>query len=191
VAYEYDVFLSYRRQDPVGSWVGNHFDRELRQWLGQALPNDAKIFRDEVDIRVGTEWPVELERALKASKVIVCVWSPDYFRSNWCLAEWISMRERQKACGKTVVYAVKFSDGLHYPKEAQITQQRDLSRFAFTPAQFRESSRYIEFQEAMRQMTEDLATTVLAAPPWDAGFPIVRPDDAPTAPAPALPRFAA
>ncbi len=36
--YEYDVFVSYRRKQPVMDWVKNHFHPLLEQWLPNAMP---------------------------------------------------------------------------------------------------------------------------------------------------------
>jgi macrodomain Ter protein organizer (MatP/YcbG family) len=36
--YQYDVFISYRRPNPVGDWVKNHFHPLLVEWLSQAMP---------------------------------------------------------------------------------------------------------------------------------------------------------
>jgi hypothetical protein len=37
--YEYQVFLSYRREPPISSWVRDYFFDELTQWLNLARPS--------------------------------------------------------------------------------------------------------------------------------------------------------
>jgi hypothetical protein len=57
MTYQYDIFLSYSRRDPVLSWVRDHFKPLLEQWLAQSMPADPSIFRDEDSIETGASWP--------------------------------------------------------------------------------------------------------------------------------------
>lgn len=133
MSYEYEFFLSYSRKNPVGNWVRNNFHPELEQWLASFAGNAPRIFIDK-DIEEGDHWPSRLENALRRSKYLVAVWSPQYFTSPWCVAEWQSMRQREALLGlgtpeapHGLVCAVVFSDGKTFPPEAQATQRHDLS----------------------------------------------------------------
>lgn len=180
--YRYDVFLSYRRSDVVREWVHTHLKGELRGWLQESMPRDPQIFIDE-EIEVGAEWPVALEQALLRSRCMVCVWSPAYFRSRWCLAEWETMRAREatlKAAGVEVpqiIYPLRFRDGDHFHPQARDTQWRDMEPFTDHRPAYRNTEGYGRFMEQVKAMADDLASIVAAAPPWDAAWPVVRPDE--------------
>lgn len=179
--YEYDIFLSYTRKPPVGTWVKNHFLPLLEEWLGAFSPEEPRIYVDWQQ-QTGVHWPANLRRALKYSRCLVAVWSPFYFRSSWCVAEWQSMREREKLLGlgthdkpKGLVYPVVFSDGLHFPEEAKRTQYVDLSLWNIPYEHYRNTDRYIEFTEKMQFVAQDLAKFVVLAPPWQNDWPVVEP----------------
>jgi hypothetical protein len=41
--YEYDLFLSYRRDPPVSEWVNNHFYPELIKWLPLEVNRETRV----------------------------------------------------------------------------------------------------------------------------------------------------
>ena len=101
------------------------------------------------EIPIGAVWPERLIRALKRSKVLMCIWSPDYFRSGHCTAEWRTFRSREmllrqrlaeeyKQRGNSgelspiapLVFAARYHDGNSFPIEARMTQSDDFSSFA-------------------------------------------------------------
>jgi len=183
VGYEYDVFLSYTRRGGGDVWVRDHFYRALREWLGNEMAAEPRIFVDW-NQETGVAWPDNLERALLRSKVMVAVFSPPYFRSEWCVAEWESMLERHRTLGygtadhpRHLVLPVRYADGRHYPPEAQAVQQRD-----FTPwnkplpyETYSRSKDYEYFYAAVQQLAGEVAERVEDAPPWDPSWKVVRP----------------
>jgi hypothetical protein len=198
VGYEYDVFLSYTRSGGGEVWVRDHFYRALCQWLGNETADEPRIFVDW-NQQTGVSWPDNLERALLRSKVMVAVFSPPYFRSEWCLAEWESMLERHRTLGygtadhpRHLVLPVRYADGKHYPPEAQAAQQRD-----FTPWNkplpyeiYSRSRDYVEFYTAVQKFAEEVAERIAGAPPWDPTWKVVRPSvDPRTRPPGPLPRL--
>src|SRR5262249_8725693 len=94
--YSHDVFLSYPRSEAVGEWMSLYFYPLLKKWLPTETSRDPKIFID-VEMEKGSEWPAYLKRALLGSRCMITVWSAEYFRSKWCLAEWQSMLQRQQS----------------------------------------------------------------------------------------------
>lgn len=182
MAYEYDVFLSYSRKAPVGDWVRNHFFPLLEMWLPQQLPYQAKVFVDAaMDEEPGVKWPDRLRSALLKSKCLVAVWSPSYFRSEWCVAEWKSMvaREAEEGIGvntdpSRLVVPVRFNDGEHFPADAP-RQWTDLSRWNSPHAHFKETAEYIEFDRQMQSFTSKIAALVQKAPAWREDWPVTLP----------------
>lgn len=182
MGYAYDVFLSYRRRPPVLDWVENHFHPELHAWLGTSLGRDPDIFLDKLDIVPGARWPQKLEQAIRTSKILVCVWSPNYFGSIWCLAEWKSMRAREAMLKLGTVdrpegltYPVVFHDGRNFPPEADVTQARDLRNWNYSAMAFKQTVAYVEFQRQMQDMCDQLAEVIKTVPTWSADWPVEMP----------------
>lgn len=176
--YQYHVFISYKRSGDVGEWVRNHFQPVLAGRLESLLHEEPSIFFDQ-DIDVGTDWPRKLSDALHRSCCMVAVWTPSYFRSKWCLAEWTTILERERRTGVSaggtragLVYPVVYSDGESFPVEAQAIQSRlDMHEFAYPYEQFRKSEKYLAFFDKMSGVAGDLRSRLGAVPTWDANWP--------------------
>ena len=98
VAYQYDVFLSYRRSNDWARFVEEQFLPMFKHWLDTTLGRASSIFFDVRDIETGESWPYRLANALACSKVMVCLWSLEYFHSSqWCEAELSQMMARRKS----------------------------------------------------------------------------------------------
>ncbi|MER8595735.1 toll/interleukin-1 receptor domain-containing protein [Mesorhizobium sp. M1182] len=153
------------------------------------------IWYDE-DQRPGLNWPLNLQQALLHSRLLVAVWSPPYFRSPWCMAEWQSMLARERTLGLStvqnplgLVYPVVFADGIHFPQEARDVQSRiDLSTWGIPFPQFKKTEEYQQFWALMRQVATQIAVHLSSIPPWSPGWPILTPPAAapPQAPLPRL-----
>jgi hypothetical protein len=180
--YRYHVFLSYARAEGVAEWTRNHFHPVLRQHLDAELPEKPQIFIDE-NIESGDEWPEALKHALQRSRCVVSIWSQQYFRSKWCLAEWKTIQEREKVLGYRstqnthgLVVPIMLSDPKDWPDAAQRTQCRhDLTDYKYPFIQFRDSQRYLEFYDRMRSVVTDIKMMLNHAPPWDERWPFVSP----------------
>ena len=98
MSYKYDIFISYRRHGEWPDWVKEKFLPIFYHWIGEELGRDVRIFFDQ-NVESGTSWPNELAYALAHSKVLVPLWSRQYFNSNWCKAELSHMLMREKECG--------------------------------------------------------------------------------------------
>jgi hypothetical protein len=173
--YLYDVFISYRRRPPMGDWVRNHFYPLVEQRLPDCLPveHETSIFIDW-DIETGAVWPAKLLQALKTSRCILAIWSPEYFRSPWCRAEWETMLERSKRVNAAnslnparLIYPVVFSDGEHFPAEAKDTQQRDLRKWNIPHPSFKETRDYVDFDREVQSLCQELGAMIRQAPPWE------------------------
>ena len=179
MSYEFDIFVSYRRTDTIGKWVKNHLVPKLQSRLNEVSPSDIRIFCD-FNMADGLNFPAELKRQIKASKLLLGIWSANYFRSEWCMAEWESFRERQKQLGlftedhtQGLIYPIRYSDGDYFHSEAHITQcKKDFSQLNHSEESFRESTKYLEFDNLVKQMAEDLVARLNAVPAWQVDFPI-------------------
>ncbi len=92
--FVYDVFISYRQQEPDKTWV--------RKTLVPRLKAEGlKVFIDYIDFRLGAPIVTEMERAVIQSRYTVGVLSPSYLKSNFTdletvLAEHIGLEQSQQ-----------------------------------------------------------------------------------------------
>lgn len=176
--YEYEIFLSYRREDPVRNWVLRHFHPRLLQWLGESFGEEPRVFIDET-IEVGTKWPEQLKSALRSSSLLVPIWSPRYFRSPWCLAEWRTMEAREQLMGikgvNGLVCPVRYHDGNFFPLDAKGREWLDLSDLNYDIEAFERSEKYLLFIDRIKDFVKQLANRLATVPGWEPDWPIVEP----------------
>jgi hypothetical protein len=186
--YDYEIFVSYRRSPCVGPWVKNHLVPRLDARLNEVSPRTIRISCD-YDMESGVRWPDELKRRLRHSGLLVTVWSADYFRSAWCMAEWFSFRRREAMLGlfapgqpRGLVYPIRYADGEYFHPEAKLTQcRKDFSKHNYPDEVFRLTAKYIEFDEMIQTMAQELVQQLRVLPPWHEDFPIVEPEPMPPA----------
>lgn len=193
--YEYDVFISYSRKAPIFDWVHNHFYPRLEERLGCEMKAEPRIFVDTTQ-ETGVRWPLNIQKALKKSRILVSVWSPHFFRSEWCVAEWESMLKREEVLKmgseenpRGLVYAVKFSDGDHFPSTAKDTNYKDLSKWGFPQEGFQETADYLDFQREIEQIAKELEKQVRKAPAWQNDWPVIKKPRIASEPEVELPRI--
>jgi hypothetical protein len=177
--YQYDAFFSYKRDRESDEWH-ERVKQKLEYWLKQELQKqDVRIFLDTEEIRTGMRWRQKLASALRQSRCIVCLWSPLYFRSKWCVSEWKTFVEREKLCNRELVMPASYCDGDTFPPSARSRQFLDFSEFACTMPKFWETELAVRFEvQKLRCFAHDLADMIRNAPPYKDTFPIVEaPDD--------------
>jgi hypothetical protein len=199
-SYQWEVFISYRRKSIVEGWLPN-FLHLLEQWLteelvalGWAPPQPgapARIFTDS-KIPAGANWKSALREAVRTSRCAVTIWLPTYFQSAWCVAEWASFRGR----ANELVVPIRFHDGTSFPQEARVAQMFDFENYTSSSPAFRNTAKYVEFEEKVQEFARRLAQVVMAAPPFpNPQFPpnwvspeldVLAPTDV-LAPSPAIP----
>ena len=185
-SYCFHAFISYRRVPKVEEWVWQIFKDELATWLREWLDgNEPSIFCDRQDIPIGSNWPQVLADGLRTSCCLVPVWTPSYFQSVHCLAELETFLRRQELLGerrRSLVVPVLWHPipSLHYPRlqrSVQETQSMDFTRFTFTGNGFRETARYVEFQEQVREFARAVAQAIRYVPDFRQDWPLVTPDE--------------
>jgi hypothetical protein len=85
----YEFFFSYKRVGKT-AYQRKFFD-DLSDELRDLLEFSKEVpvgFFDQSGIEAGEEWEPALAKALQESKVMVCVYSPKYFESEYCGKEW-------------------------------------------------------------------------------------------------------
>jgi len=185
--YEYEVFVSYRRDEAVKNWLRFHFVPELRSWLPQYLPpgHPSRIFIDW-DLRPGQKWPSALRRNLVSSRCLLPVFTTQYFASDWCMAELRSMQAREELLGIGVndnsdglVFPIVFADGKRFPDDvSRLTQRIDMTQWAYDNESFRDTREYTYFITSVTEVAESLAEFILRAPDCQ-DWPVKTPELAP------------
>ncbi|HXU32279.1 MAG TPA: toll/interleukin-1 receptor domain-containing protein [Thermoanaerobaculia bacterium] len=194
MAYDYDVFISYSHRGSVVQWLRNHFHPTLMDCLADTMPRDPQVFVD-FEQETGVHWPHNLTQALLRSRYLLAILSPPYFRSPWCLAEWHTMRERERLTGlrsasnpRGLIHAVSYADGEHFSDDARLTQWHEMNRWAIPVPVFRETREFVIFYQEMRKLAADLAKQIERAPDWQSEWPVIRPEPEPALVA-SLPRL--
>jgi hypothetical protein len=177
--YEYDAFFSYKRDPESDDWHEKVKDK-LTYWLRQQLSrSQVRIFFDREDIRTGNRWRTKLGEALKSSRCIICLWSPLYFQSKWCLSEWKTFDERSKLAKRDLVLPASYFDGETFPPAARELQFKNFSHYASTMPGFWETGAAVEFEDTcLRPFAGDLAQMIQRCPAFSDSFPIVEAVDA-------------
>jgi hypothetical protein len=179
MAYQYDAFFSYKRDRESDDWH-ERVKAKLEFWLKQELQKqNVRIFFDTEEIRTGMRWRQKLADALKQSRCIVCIWSPLYFQSKWCVSEWMTFVRREELVNRELVMPASYFDGETFPPIATARQFLDFGEFASTMPNYWYTESAVKFEsQRLRPFARDLATIIRNAPPYDDTFPIVEvPDD--------------
>jgi hypothetical protein len=181
VAYESDIFVSYRRTETVGRWVRNHFAPRLNARLNENSGRPVNVYCDFL-IEEGDDWARALKEKLQTSRILVAIWSADYFRSPWCMAEWQSFRERERlaqdgaGATQSLVYPIRYADGDEYHPDAKATQcSWDFTTLNYPDEVFRQSVKWLEFEDMVTRVALDLIARLHRVPEWRGDFPIVQP----------------
>ena len=183
--YEHDVFISYKR-DPwkvFDEWLNGHFlplfmiqvGNAIAAHCGRAMTSvffDQAVLSDSIrkleGIEPGEEWRNALQDAIRRSRCVVALWSPEYFLSEWCQKEWRSFYARQAE----LVIPVAVHDGHKFPADAVRLQFKNLSPYVIVGDGFKKTEQFVSFQNEIQELAEKVGMVVAAAPAFQE-WPIV------------------
>jgi TIR domain len=193
--YEYDIFISYSRHGSAREWMQNHFLAALKDCLADETAPTPRIYVDYT-MPKSSDWPSNLQWALLRSKIMVQLLAPHYFLSEWCMAEWHSMRERQNKLGlasvdvpQGLICSILYADSQNFPPEGRNVSWWDFKKFAIPFPAFRNSGDYIPFYEKVRELARDLVELLDQVPEWQPDWPIIEKPDPVLMPPAKMPRF--
>lgn len=193
--YEYDVFISYAHRGSVRKWLLNHFQEKLSDCLADQMSEAPRVYVDN-SMERGTHWPSNLRKALLHSKVIVPLLTPPYFESQWCVAEFKSMVERQKSLGlggvetpQTLIFPILYSDSDNFPPYGREFSWSDFKQFAYPDLSYQQTHDYSKFHGEVVKFAGDLAALLRQVPDWRPDWPIADPPDPGLIPPSPIPRF--
>lgn len=107
MSFEHDVFISYphlsNKDDQSGQngWVAR-FHNDLKAQLDDWLGRETRIWRDN-KMAFGTVFGTAICERLQKAKVLLCVLSPAYVQSEWCLKELQHFRSSAPETGGLVI----------------------------------------------------------------------------------------
>ena len=180
MGYEYEAFFSYRRDKESDEW--HHKVKEkIRFWLMKELGDkNVEIFFDSEQIKTGDRWQEKIADGLKRSKCFIGIWSPDYFKSRWCLSEWRSFIEREKKFKKrkSLIVPARYHDGSCFPTEALDFELADFRDYTSTMTFFwNTEDGYLFEKERLKEFAKNLAGKIRKAPEYSDEFPILIVDE--------------
>src|SRR5262249_34011253 len=138
----------------------------LAHWVSEELDGDyVRIFFDLENINVGSLWKERIAKALCASKCLVAVWSPEYFRSKYCVAEWLTFHWRSKLTNRELIAPASRQDGKFFPIDARALQMAKFNEYALTATKFWETAYAVEFEvDLIKPFARDVARLIKQAP---------------------------
>lgn len=169
--YKYDVFISYRRDPETLAWIKDHFIPLLKLRLGFELKREPTIYLDE-QVEAGAAWPAALGAALGESRVLIALWTANYFSSVWCTEEFSQMLQREDqaklrkaAKPQGLIIPAFIHDGDSFPATLKHIKPFQIQS-CFNPRMAHNSPRAEELDAALAAQAASIASSILKAPPW-------------------------
>ncbi len=174
MSYKYEIFFSYKRDDKSNAWH-EELKNIIVHWVREEADIDeVRVFFDKEEIRAGHRWKQKISQALRDSKCLVAIWSPQYFRSPYCVAEWLSFHERSRRTNKLLIAPASRCDGENFPSDAREFQFASFNKYAHTVTSFWKTDRAAEFEDQLiKPFASDVASMIRDAPDHSTDFPIV------------------
>lgn len=148
--YKNNVFISYTRGE-LAPWVNKLFAYYLNEYLKLEIGNHLGVFVDS-SIESGNDWENTIKENLAGSQVMVCLLSPEYFKSEWCRREMALMMERENQAdwqgrdkNSRLIIPVRLGDGDFYPDAVNRIQLYDLEEHvSFNPERYTAKANALE-----------------------------------------------
>jgi len=180
VPYRYDVFVSYTWRVPRAQrWVREVLHPPLVDFLElEAKIPRARVFLDEREVRPGMHVETSVHEALRDSRILLAVFSPQYFESGWCLTEFHTMLKRQKATGRRVIYPLAVWDGDKYAPEARALAPLDYNKWGTLERGMTRK----RWTDTVKALVKELEPLVLGSPAHDPAWNVELVPDPPELP---------
>lgn len=176
MAYQHDIFISYRRYPEARDWITDHFLPLLELRVDFELGRKPNIYVDS-QLESGTSWPVSLAIALGASRILIPLWSGNYLASVWCTEELSHMLAREEKTGLRtperphgVIVPAFIHDGERFPKALRHIQHFEIQK-TFNVRMPRNSARAEELDAVLTAQAPAIAACIENAPAWRRAWP--------------------
>ena len=176
MAYQHDIFISYRRNPETRLWLEQHFVPLLELRVELELGRKPAIYVDS-QLESGAAWPAQLGDALGRSRILVAMWTRTYLSSVWCTAEFTHMVDRATQAGlhtlakpHGLVVPALIHDGETFPKSLTHIQGFEIQK-CFNVRMARTSALAEELEAALAAQAVAIARCIDSAPPWRKAWP--------------------
>jgi len=166
--YTYDIFLSYTRKHPHSQWVNEVFYPLFVPYVEDALNCKITVFKDDREIKSGSDWENVILNSLLQSRIMVPILSPSYFMSEWCKREFQVFHYRQIKQGFMseqnpygLIVPIRINDGDFFPDCVKRIQSLDCRNHFRIGEGFKATARYVELQDILLSWANDVAQAVL------------------------------
>jgi len=144
----------------------------FRHWLQAELANPVRIFVDVNEIETGEAWPQRLAEGVASSKLMVSLWSREYFVSPWCLAELGHMAARRQSvepqsAPPPIIIAVVLHDSESVSPHLRDIQRFNIQEYA-NPWLAHGSQKAEELSELIRTLAHHVRDALERVPEHDA-----------------------
>lgn len=177
MAYQYDIFISYRRDELTRKWIETHFVPLLRHHINLELGRNPEIYID-TQLESGTTWPISLGSALGASRLIIPLWTKTFLNSKWCSCEIGHMLEREKKNGfRTIdkpnglVFPTIIHDGETMPISLATIQKIEIQE-CYNVRMSVDSPKAEILDDRLRPLGKAIAEAINNAPAWQQDWSI-------------------
>lgn len=175
MAYEYDVFISYKRGGTKDVWLDTIFRPYFEEYLQDLILRKPKVFVDRTGLANGADWSDGIIHALAHSRSLVAIISPSYFfSSEWCIKEFLTIKHRQQKldlkAGKvppSLMWLVAIQEFEMVPPIIHTIQYSSYIKYNVVGDAFFKTMDYIDFQRELRKDVKAVANIVMNAPKWD------------------------
>ena len=155
--YEYKAFISYRHQSPDQD-VAKKLHTMIESFAVPAALKKAggisrmgRVFRDQEELPLSSDLGEDIHRALENSEWLICICSPSYLESRWCMEElnyFISLGRRDRIL--TVLVSGEpeeaFPKQLRFAEEGGVTVEKEPLAADVRAASLEEALRKLENQ---------------------------------------------
>ncbi|HEX2205026.1 MAG TPA: TIR-like protein FxsC [Longimicrobium sp.] len=164
-------FLSYARNDQ-DAYLEKFYEElcdAVARWSGR--PAKEVAFRDTYAVDVGEQWTPELAGALQTARVLVPLYSPSFFASEYCGKEWAFFRLRQDehlratpgAPRPPVILPVLWMPPEALPPLPQVASEIQYAHPDFGDEYLEEGLRRLRVRRAHQEVVEELAKRIVRA----------------------------
>lgn len=116
--YIHDVFIRYKQDKDWNDWMEQLFFASLNHSLRRVMSNHRlpRICFDRTNFLVGEPLTETVRINVIKSRVLVCLWTPEYFESEWCRKELTIMLQRRSIHdNRRLILPVGIRDGQRFP----------------------------------------------------------------------------
>ncbi|MCB9314591.1 MAG: toll/interleukin-1 receptor domain-containing protein [Lewinellaceae bacterium] len=173
MAYEYDVFISYRSKSKL--WLREIFLPDFIHYLEEEVDGNLSYFVDWHDIRTGDDWEQRLKYALIKSKCLISFLIPTYFDSDWCKKEFAVFEHRSRQSG---MLSLKHPEGLiipvtlhgnrPFPDPVRLLQTKDYKYYYSASVEgYKKTKKYQKLQDQLKSLAQEVGNKISSVPGWN------------------------